>query len=244
MSVARWTRAGWWLLPVILALLLSAPSVVLPGDGLGIRRFQTPPIGPSLRISQTFSMTGDGLHAIEVLPVAPAERAAGDVRFELYEVRNDQLIPVRIAQVLADEVLDDPSYRFEFVPIPDSRDRVYRLDLVAAPAQVAFWATRGDRYEGGSLHANGRERWADLAFRTYAPAPPIWNRFLALGRTNPVRAYAAGTALVLAWLLLGVVLRTLPTLTREPATLLSGLGGGRRLSGEPPDVHEPGDPLE
>ncbi len=220
MNLARWTRLGWWLLPPIFALLLTVPSVDLPGDELGIRRFQTPPLGTSLRLGQTFTMTADGLHAIEVLPVVPAGRVTGDVRFELYEVRDARLIPARIAEVLAEEVLRGPSYRFEFAPIQDSKDRSYRFDLIPSPAEgVAFRATRGERYAGGRMHANGRERWADLAFRTYAPAPSIWGRVMALGRTNPVRAYTAAAALIVTWLLLGFVLRRLPTIPPEPSPI-------------------------
>jgi hypothetical protein len=200
----HWIRRVWLLLPVLLALLLAAPSVELPGDELGIRRFQTPPLGPSLRLGQSFAMTGNGFHAIEVLPVAPTELVSGDVRFELYELRDGRPTPVRVAEVLAEDLLGGPSYRFEFVPIPDSKDRAYRLDLVAAPARIAFWATRGERYAGGSMHVNGRDRWADLAFRTDAPAPSIWGRFVTLGRTNPVRASVTGAALLLVWLLLGI----------------------------------------
>lgn len=209
---AQWTRVGWWLLPGIHGLLLTAPSVTLPGDDLGIRRFQTPSLGPDMRLGQTFAMTSDGLHAIEVFPVAGAGRISGDVRFELYEVRSDQVIPVYTAEVLADEVVRGPSYRFEFAPIPFSRDRTYRLDLVASPAEgVAFWATMGERYQGGSMHANGRDRWADLAFRVHAPAPSVWSRLMTLRDTNPARVYLMMAAYTAIWLLLGLVLCTLPT---------------------------------
>lgn len=217
MNLARWTRVAWWLVPVIYTLLLAAPSVTLPGDELGIRRFETPPLSQDLRLGQTFTMTGDGLHAIEVFPVAVEEGVSGEVRFELYEARNNQLHPVRIAVVLAEDVVRSRSYRFEFAPIPDSRDRTYRLDLVASPAEgVAFKATRGDRYRGGSMHANGRERWADLAFRVHAPAPSVWGRLMTLRDTNPARAYVVMGAFVAIWLLLGLVLRLLTAIPPEP----------------------------
>jgi hypothetical protein len=163
-------------------------------------------------------MTGNGLRAIEVRPVAASGRVSGDVRFELYEVRDGQLFLVRTGEVLAEDVLRGPSYRFEFVPISDSKDRTYRLDLVSAPAQgVAFWATKGDRYDGGSMHANGRDRWADLAFRADAPAPSIFSRFLALRATHPARAYLLIVALTAVWVLLGLVLRRLATIPPESA---------------------------
>lgn len=217
MKLARWMGVAWWAIPVLYMALLAAPSVTLPGDDLGIRRFQTPPLSPDMRLGQTFTMTGNGLHTIQVFPVAVAGRVSGDVRFELFEVRDNQLIPVGTTEILAEDVVRAPSYRFEFAAIPDSRDRTYRLDLVAAPAEgVAFWATKGDRYEGGSMHANGRDRWADLAFRAYAPAPSIWNRFMALWATNPVRAALATAALTAVWLLLGLALRALANIPPDP----------------------------
>lgn len=217
MKLARWMGVAWWAIPVLYMVLLAAPSVTLPGDDLGIRRFQTPPLSPDMRLGQTFTMTGNGLHAIQVFSVAVAGRVSGDVRFELFEVRDNQLIPVRTAEILAEDVVRVSSYRFEFAPIPDSRDRTYRLDLVAAPAEgVAFWATKGDRYEGGSMHANGRDRWADLAFRAHAPAPSVWGRLMTLRATNPVRAYLVVAALLAIWLLLGFVLRGLAYVSLEP----------------------------
>lgn len=207
--IARWTGLAWACLPVAFAIVLASPSVTLPGDAVGVRRFRTPPLGPDLRLGQTFTMTGNGLRAIELFPVAVGERISGDVRFELYELRDGRTIPLHVAEVLARDVLRAPSYRFEFAPIPDSRDHTYRLDLVAAPAEgIAFWATRGDRYEGGAMHANGRARWADLAFRVYAPAPTIWGRLMELRTTHPMRAYVALAALAAVWLLVGLVLRT------------------------------------
>lgn len=217
MRFPNWLRLAWWSVPILYAVLLASPSVTLPADGLGIRRFQTPPLDPELCLGQTFTMPVDGLHAIEVFPAAAGDHVSGDVRFELYEIHSTgEPILVRATEVLAEEVVWGSSYRFEFAPIPNSRDRRYRLDLVAAPAEgVAFWATMGDRYEGGSLHANGRERWADLAFRVHAPAPSIWGRFMTLRETNPVRAYLVIASFTAIWLLLGFVLRTLPTLLPE-----------------------------
>ena len=217
MSLERWIRTLWWSAPAACALLLAAPSITLPGDDLGLRRFQTPPLGPDLRLGQTFTMTGNGLHAIEIFPVAARDRIAGDVRLELYEMQGGLAALVGVTEVLAEEVVAASPYRFEFATIAGSKDRTYRFDLVAAPAEgVAFWATMGERYEGGRMHANGRDRWADLAFRAYAPAPSIWARFMALWATNPVRAALATAALTAVWLLLGLTLRMLANIPPEP----------------------------
>jgi glycosyltransferase involved in cell wall biosynthesis len=193
MTLASCRRAAWWLVPLVYGLLLAAESVTLPGYDLGLRRFQTPPLGSEMRLAQTFLMTGDGLDAIEVFPVAAGKGVSGDIRFELHEIHevgsDHRVTRLRVLEVLAEDLVRAPSYVFAFPAIADSRDRTYRFDLVAAPADsVALWATKGRRYAGGGLHANGRERWADLAFRVHAPAPTVWGRLMTLRETHPARA--------------------------------------------------------
>ena len=158
-------------------------------------------------------MTIDGLSAVEVFPAAEGQ-VSGDVRFELHALSDrpgDRAdILVRSAEVLALDLFKAPSYRFEFPVIPDSKDRTYRLDLVASPATgVALWATAGERYGDGSLYANGRRRWADLAFRVHAPVPSVWLRLMTLRATSPVRIYIVMGAGAAAWVLLGVAVRSL-----------------------------------
>jgi hypothetical protein len=211
---ARWPSIAWWVVPVIYALMLASPSVTLPGDDLGIRAFQTPPLGPNIELSQSFRMTTDGLHAIEVYPIALGPRVSGEVRFdlsEIYEVGVDRSeTRVRRANVLVEELIRSPSYRFEFPPIINSKDREYRLSLASFSAEgVAFWATKGERYDGGFMSVNDRERWADLEFRTYAPAPSVWRRLMTLRETNRVRADLVIAAFPVIWLLVGFVIRIL-----------------------------------
>lgn len=200
----------WFGVPAVFAALLVAPSVTLPGDDLGLRRFQTPQLGPDVSLGQTFSMPGDGLHAIEVHPVAVGEPVSGFVRFVLYDVTEGRSTRVRGAVVSAGSLVQAPSYRFEFPPIGDSADHGYRLDIMSESAEgVAFWATRGERYAAGSLRINNQDRWADLGFRAHAPAPSIWRLFMTLREERPARAHVAGGALMIIWLLLGLVIREL-----------------------------------
>jgi hypothetical protein len=215
-----WTGVAWWFVPVIYALLLASPSVTLPGDDLGIRAFETPPLGPDIELSQSFRMTADGLHAIEVYPVALGPRVSGEVRFDLYliyEVGDSRgEIRIRSANVLSEDLMRTPSYRFEFAPIPNSKDSDYRLDFGASSAEgVAFLATKGERYDGGYMSVNNSGRWADLAFRAYAPAPSVWRRLMTLRETNTVRAYLVIAALPAIWLLVGFVIRILQGVSDE-----------------------------
>ena len=205
-------------MPVLYAVLLAAPSVTLPGDSLGFRVFQTPALSPSLRLGQTFTMPGDGFHAIEIFPSAVGGPVSGKIQLELYELDSghSEIALVRTGEASSSDVVRAPSYRFEFAPIVDSKDRTYRFDLIASEGEgVAFWATKGERYARGVMRANGRDRWADLAFRAYAPNPSVWRRLMTLRETNPVRAYLVIAAGLAIWLLLGFILREIQAIPAQ-----------------------------
>ena len=200
----------WCGVPLVFAALLATPSVTLPSDDLGLRRFQTPQLNPGVLLGQTFSMPGDGLYAIEVFPVAVGERVSGSVLFVLYDVTEGHVVRVRGGVVAADSLLQSPSYRFEFPPISDSADHSYRLDIAPVQAEgVAFWATKGERYAGGSLRVNSQDRWADLGFRIYAPAPSNWQLLMTLSEDRPARGYIVMGASTVIWLLLGLLVRAI-----------------------------------
>jgi hypothetical protein len=209
--------AVWFGVPMVFAALLATPSVGLPGDSLGLRRFQTPQLSPGILLGQTFTMPGDGLYAVEVLPVAVGEQVSGSVSFVLYDVTGGGATRVRGAAVTADSVIKLPSYRFEFPPIGDSADHTYRLDIALAEAEgVAFWATQGERYPGGSMRVNSQERWADLGFRAYAPAPSIGQLLMTIRGDHPVRGNIVMGACTAIWLLLGLLVRTMMVETSAP----------------------------
>ena len=76
---------------------------------------------------------------------------------------------------------------------------------------IGVRATKGERYAGGAMQINGRERWADLAFRAEAPgARSIWDRLMAMEMPPPGVSSRSVilTALTLYWLAAGFVLRT------------------------------------
>jgi hypothetical protein len=202
-------------MPVIYALVLAAPSVTLPGDARGLRRIQSPPIASDVRLGQTFRMAGNGLYGIEVSATPVIPNVVGMVRLDLYDVTTDRepLPPVRSVAVNATELVRAPSYRFEFPPIPDSEDRVYRADFISSDTTpntgVALWATQGTRYDGGAFLINGTARWADLTFRALAPAPSIRRLLMTMRTTSPARTYVVLAAFPLMWLLFGVFLRAL-----------------------------------
>lgn len=119
---------------------------------------------------------------------------------------------VRSAQVSVSEFTSAPSYRFEFDPIEDSRDAVYCLDVLSSDSSpatgIALLATKGGRAQGTML-INGRERWADLAFRTFAPAGrSAWRRLTdTAGVGGRFRGAVVLGFLDAYWIVLGLVLR-------------------------------------
>jgi hypothetical protein len=201
--------AAWVMVGVALVGTLAIPSLSLPADSLGVRRFLVP-IDGDTEVSQTFVMTADGFHAVELHASALGEAVAGRVRFELLEEGSGV---VRSGELEASDLLSTSSYLLEFEPIDDSKDSIYRLDLTSSPtspvSDVGVWATKGARYPRGSLQINERERWADLAFETFAPAGrSTWDRLMAMKAPPPgvSRTVVILGALAAYWLASGFVL--------------------------------------
>jgi hypothetical protein len=214
--------AGGWVASVAVGLVyvvvLATPVVRLPSDRLGARRFQTPEITSGLRISQTFEMPAAGLHAVEFLAVAVGS-ASGDVRLEVHDLTGHGDVVVRSASVPAADLVRMHSYRFEFPPIASPSNTPYSLDLVSSDTHqaqgVALWATKGVRYAGGAMLINGVPRWADLAFKTYAPAPSRWRMLMSMPAS---RKYLAIGGFAANWIMLAVVFRALTVVTNDAST--------------------------
>jgi len=221
-SVPGWVFA-WVVVGIVFVGALTVAGGSLPSDDLGLRRFQTPEIATTATPSQTFTMTADGFHAIELFPTSTDGAVSGDVRLELHDGPASRLM--RRADVRAADLVETPTYRFEFAPLQDSEGKRYRLDVLASevnpPTGVALLATKGARYAGGTMLLNGRERWADLAFRTFAPAEQSgWSRLMVMsaGKSGLSRGHVILAALIAYWMAIGVVLRTLWRLPHDTAS--------------------------
>jgi hypothetical protein len=169
-------------------------------DGLGIRRFVTPEIGPDWRVAELFRMNTGGLRAITIRP-AVVGNLEGRVRLELRPVTPYAARVFRSVELPAAEFARANTYQFEFAAIPDSRDVIYQLDILSSPEApsrgVALRATKGERLANGVLLINGVERWADLAFETDATQ----------GRIATVKALASVAMLGIAWIAFALLLR-------------------------------------
>ena len=94
---------------------------------------------------------------------------------------------------------------------------MYRLDLFSSeksPSKgVAVWATKGERYRGGTMLINDRLRWADLAFKTFVPSGrSSWRRLMEMPAPESgrfLRAHVVIAGLAAYWAVFGVVLRAL-----------------------------------
>lgn len=201
---------AWFTLGAVGVMALAMPSVRLPSDDLGLRRFQTPELASGIRLSQTFQMTADGFHAIELSAAAVGTPVIGTIRLELHDLTGHGDALLGAADVSASDLVRAPSYRFEFLPIPTSKNTPYRVDVVSSDTQnaegVALWATKGERYAGGAMLINDIPRWADLAFKTYAPAPSRWR---ALMNMPSPRRQIVVTAIGANWILLGLIVGAL-----------------------------------
>jgi len=189
-----WVRA-WLVAGVVFAAALTTPSVSLPADAAGFRRFQVE-LDQTTTVSQTFVMTADGLAAVTLSAAATHPDPTGSVQVDLFDVSDRKL--VHKFDVSAREFVEQPVYRLTFPPIDDSAGQTYRIDVRGSnlPAGgIALWATKGSRYSGGTMLINDRERWADLTFAAYAPAgQTAWTRLTAAA-TDPRRRSGAQAAL-------------------------------------------------
>jgi len=206
---AAWAGAG-----VVCALSLALPVSTFPANNSWLRRFRTPEISDALTVAQTFKMTADGLQAIELYPAPNGLPLSGDIRLTLVDITTEgDPSVVRNAAVRAADLVREPSYRFAFAPIIDSVHRTYRLEMTATDSSsgVVARATRGDPYRSGTLLANGKTRWADLAFRASAPTSSLWHT-LWTGRA-PVSGRRSGRVVLVllgaSWMAMGVLFRAL-----------------------------------
>jgi hypothetical protein len=204
----------WLLLGAALALGLwySPPTT---GDALGIRRFRTPEIAGSLRIAQQFVMRERMLTGVEVRPGVVGD-VAGALRFTFTDLTTEQVI--QAVDVSARDVVKDDRFSLWIGRIDDSQGHWFELAIsssTAAPARgVAFWATRGERLDNAMLLINGAERWADLAFRATTPATSMIE---GLGQPEGrTRRLVVMAALIVVWVLVGMLLRTIAASPRLP----------------------------
>jgi hypothetical protein len=177
---------GWTLVAAAAVVSMTMRPVALPADDVGLRRFQVP-VNAETAVSQTFAMTADGLHGVEFQSNAVDDVPSGTLTYQLTEAGSGV---VRQGELSVARVLASSTYTVEFEPIEDSKDSIYRFDLASSQSQpasgIAVWATKGDRYPGGALQINGRDRWADLAFKALAPAGRSdWERLVSMQSPPP-----------------------------------------------------------
>jgi hypothetical protein len=243
-SPRRWALSAWASLGLICALSLKLSPTILPSDDLGLAGFRTPEVTRNMQLGQTFEMNADGLHAVEFYPAATDRPVSGMLRLQLVDTTGVGEAIVRTSVVDAADVVRTASYRYEFEPIRNSRNRQYRFDLIsdeqsradasfaeddagahgpprqsAETAGIAVWATKGERYPGGYLYANGRRRWADMAFRTFAPTFSVWHSLAAARGAGRSQWIVVLASLVATWISLGIaLLASFAIWNRSPAS--------------------------
>lgn len=125
------------------------------------------PISAGKEIQQTFLSTQVGMKAVAVFSkITPSARLDDyALSLQLY----DQTGSTRVAHLsipLA-EAVRQPRIELRFAPRFESRNRGYLL-LVTTDAPeglIALYASRGERYPGGSLSIDGEIQTSDLAFQ-------------------------------------------------------------------------------
>lgn len=198
------------------SLAIQVPR--FPGNDAWLRRFRTPEITPAWRFAQDFTMSENGLNGI-AFDTAQVGPPAGQIVLRLFTIPDTgELSSVAQRAVSAAEVAVRPAFEWAFIPLENSQFERYRLEITATDnSGLALLATRGDRYPGGSLTANGTSRWADLLFRTSASVPvssileTLWSRQSAPGR---VSGKAILVLLAVNWIAMGFLFRAFLSIQR------------------------------
>jgi hypothetical protein len=187
-------------------VLLTPYSTVQ--DTLGLRRFLTPEVAPSIQVGQRFHMDADRLIGFEFRAAAVAP-VGGAFDLTLRDIRVPSI--ERRVSVRAGELVREGSYVFWFEPVENSADRLFEFTVSSSPEDpghgVALRATKGDRTKNGGLMINDSLRWASLAFETHTTAEaPLWLLLRERHPDQPPRWLALTTWLV-SWIVLRFVLR-------------------------------------
>ena len=124
----------------------------------------------SRTVGQTFVSHEDGLSRIDVLLATYARKNAYPVTFHLKESPNaaDDIATITFS---AARIKDNAFHRFEFAPIPDSKDKSYFFAIESPESvpgnAITIWHDPGDAYDEGAMYVDGQTMAGDLAFRTY-----------------------------------------------------------------------------
>src|SRR5439155_7857758 len=129
LSPSRLAWLAWAGLSVVFAYSLTLPVATLPGNGVWLRRFDTPEIVDGRVFSQTFTMDRDGLTAIE-FSIDPVGPPSSDITATLLDVTvAGKARVVETSTIKVHALGDRRSFRFEFPPIAGSRFRAYEFDV-------------------------------------------------------------------------------------------------------------------
>ena len=201
-----------WIAVGVVMIWAALDASSTTGDALGIRRFRTPEVRGTVSVAQRFRMRENRLTAVEVYP-AVAGPLAGTMRLTLTDLTTARL--VRSADVPTADIARDERFVLP-VAVDESMNHWFELTIASSPAEpasgVAFWATKGQRLDDATLLVNGRERWADLAFRTHVSSWLSGN--LPGGdSTWRLRSLIAAVAMIALWGLIGLSLRLIATVS-------------------------------
>lgn len=221
LSPSRLAVLAWAGIGIVLLFSLARPATPLPGDHSWLRRFHTPEVSYERSLGQTFVMNRNGLHAIEFHPASNGLHPSGEIQVALVDVTPgvDSDV-VRSGVIRAAELAGRRSYRFEFSPIADSRNRSYRFELTASDMSSGFVlrAAKGEGYPEGTLTVNGRSRWADLAFQTIAPTSSMWHTLWTSRTASGSSGRLVLALLAATWVAMGVMFRALLSIPADAPT--------------------------
>lgn len=161
------------LLVVAALAWVLARNPAIEKRGIVQERLDAPgqPLTPEHILGQTFFSRHAGLKAVELLLVAyDPSRPPPPSRYLILTLERTDMpasSPVR-SQVEALGLQHNQRVRFDFAPLPDSRNAAYRLTVRSdGDYGLSLWHTSSDAYAYGEMLENGAPQAGDLWFTAY-----------------------------------------------------------------------------
>lgn len=194
----------WCLLAVTTVYLLFRPAGMPSSGNLLSRRFLSPEVAGSRKVSQLLTVDAPGFRGVVLHAVASSQPSSSPVVFELYRLdaagHEDLLWRTRAP---IQKVTANPTFTVTFPPIGERFEQRYRLS-VAAPEVIdgegiRLWAADGRTGPNGMM-VGDQLGFSRLVYETRSTRATPWQRLrFAMGEGWP-RVLVAALVLSLALL--------------------------------------------
>jgi uncharacterized membrane protein YfhO len=119
-------------------------------------------------IEQTFISREENMSAISIL--LATYQLTFDQQMMEFTLLDQYDHLVRREIISLDQIKDNAFYKFDFDPIKDSKDKLFKIRLTSDATlgnAATQWVSKENSYDFGDLYNNGREQEGDMIFKSY-----------------------------------------------------------------------------